>query len=113
MSEQELQQLVEKIVQRVLQRVAADPELAHYLKKETAPASSMPTSPGYQQREAAAEELASENDRIAPIKRLYTEDDIRELAKGGEKKLVITKKIIVTPAARDAARVMGIEIKVE
>ncbi|MBN1464509.1 hypothetical protein JXA02_02020 [candidate division KSB1 bacterium] len=113
MPEQDLQQLVEKIVQRVLQRVAADPELSQHLKKGAAPTSNMPTIAGQQPGATAAEELASENDRIALMKKLYTEDDIRALAKGGEKRLVITRKTIVTPAARDAARMMGIEIKVE
>lgn len=104
MSEQELRLLVEKIVEQVMSRLANDAELSALLQKEKPTAQWARTCSSYREEpQSSAKPLAT--------KRLYTESDILELAKRGEKELVVGKKTIITPAARDAAAMKGLAIK--
>lgn len=113
MSEQELEQLVEKIVMRVLQRIQADEELSNRLVIEDAAGkeSWARTCSSYRTEAAADNKEGGESNFTSPIKRLYTESDILEFAKTGQKSLAVARTTLITPAARDAAKRKGIEIK--
>ncbi len=104
MSALELQQLVEKIVQRVMQRIEDDAELSRLIKSDEQKASVKATAAG---------KVAAGTTSSAADKRLYTESDILALAKQGVGELVVAGKTIITPAARDAAKLKGIEIRKE
>ncbi|MBN1480313.1 hypothetical protein EH223_20195 [candidate division KSB1 bacterium] len=116
MSEQDLEQLVEKIILRVLQRIQADEELSKLLKIDDASGkdSWARTCASYRPEASAAHpEVEQKNTLAAPEKKLYTENDILEFAKSGQKLLLVAQKTLITPAARDAAKRKGIKIKVD
>jgi hypothetical protein len=117
MSSQELEKLVEKIVLQVMQRIQSDKELSKFVKAEPAPEKNQwaRTCSSYREEEkpAAPEAKADIKKQAVSTKKLYTENDILELAKNGQKTLVIAKKTIITPAARDAAKLKGIDIRTE
>ena len=120
MSEQDLAHLVEKIVLRVMERVQADDQLAPLIKQADIDKSKWArTCSTYRHEETSTAPKPSvqsvkivENVPTAS-KKLYTERDIIELANAGQKTLVVTKKTILTPSAKDAAKAKGIEIKVD
>ncbi len=101
MSAQELQELVEKIVQRVMQRIESDAELSRFIKTDE------------QNAAPNTDAITEARPPQAPKKKLYTESDILTLAKEGYKELVVAKTTIITPAAQDAAKLKGIEIRKE
>lgn len=117
MSSQELEKLVEKIVLQVMQRIQSDEELSRFVKAEATPNKNQwaRTCSSYRDEETpvAAEPKAEIQKQGVSAKKLYTENDILELAKSGQSTLVVTKKTIVTPAARDAAKLKGIDIRTE
>ena len=106
MSDQELRQLVEKIVEQVMSRLAQDDELAGIFKKDKPAGQWAGTCSSYRGGEEKSPIVEP-----AVTKRLYTEKDILEIAKRGAKELVVVKKTIITPAARDAAAQKGVVIK--
>lgn len=121
MSEQELAHLVEKIVLQVMQRIQSDEQLAALVKDQDIDKSKWARTCSTYRHEETKNEVVLAAEKPAPVeykvktpsKKLYTERDILELAKAGEKVLVITKQTILTPSAKDAAKSKGLEIKVE
>ncbi len=121
MSEQELARLVEKIVIRVMERMTSDENLASLIKDENIDKDKWArTCSTYRHTNATAapshtisSEPPIENKVEIASKKLYTERDIVELAKAGQKTLVVTRNTILTPSAKDAAASKGIKINVE
>jgi hypothetical protein len=110
----DLRDLVEKIVAQVLSRLEQDAEFSELLQKKKSAGNAAPqwvkTCTSY--RGGDALEKKSLVVTTPAAKRLYTERDILDLIKQGQKELVVDKKTILTPAARDAAAQKGIVIRV-
>ena len=113
MSPTELERLVDKIVHAVVQRIEQDEALAPLLKKQNPAVSTKQTSwartcSSY--RETPKEKVSASPQVSVSTKKLYTERDILEMAKNGQSSLVVSKQTIITPAARDAAKLKDITI---
>ena len=109
----DLRVLVEKIVAEVLNRLQQDSDFSERLQKNKLPVNS---APQWARTCTSCRSDTSEKSPIAAVqslKRLYTERDILDLIKQGHKELVVDKKTILTPAARDAAARQGLVIQIE
>jgi hypothetical protein len=114
MSTDNLRVLVEKIVAEVLNRLEKDSEFSELLRKNQPIKKNQPqwarTCSSYRGQDAPDDKPNSA--ASSSSKRLYTEKDIWELAKHGQKELIVDKKTLLTPAARDAAAMKGLVIKI-
>ncbi len=123
MSPTELERLVDKIVHAVVQRIEQDEELAPLLGKQSpAVSTNQSTTASTKQtswartcssyRETPKERVSASPKVSVSTKKLYTERDILEMAKNGQSSLVVSKQTIITPAARDAAKLKDITITI-
>jgi hypothetical protein len=114
MSADDLRLLVEKIVAKVLSRLEQDDEFSELLRQNQPVEKNQPqwarTCSSYRGQDA--QEIKPLKSSLQPPKRLYTEKDILELVKLGQKELVVNKKTVLTPAARDAAERTGVVIQI-
>lgn len=108
MTEHDLYQLVENIVAKVLERLEKDPEFAAYLPEKNA----APSAQWVRTCSTFRADGAQPAPAVHPEKRLYCERDIIELIRAGNKELVVSRKTIITPAARDAAAQKGLTIRI-
>lgn len=108
MTEHDLYQLVENIVAKVLERLEKDPEFAAYFPEKNA----APSAQWVRTCSTFRADGAQPASAVHPEKRLYCEGDIIELIRAGNKELVVSRKTIITPAARDAAAQKGLTIRI-
>lgn len=109
----DLRVLVERIVEKVLSRLEQDADFSELLRTNKSAENGAPqwvrTCTSYRQDAPEGKPIKA---ALLSSKRLYTEKDILELVKHGRKELVVDKKTIVTPAARDAAARKGLVIQI-